>query len=533
MKHTIVVADKVDAAGISILQQAADIDVVNVAGDAKALLAALPTADGLLVRSDTQVTARLIDQAPRLRVIGRAGIGVDNIDVQAATRRGIAVLNAPGANTVSAAEHAMALLLSLVRRIPGAVQSMREGRWDRKAFGGMELRGKVLGVVGLGRIGGHLAGIARAFGMQVLAHDPYLSEERARELRVDLAPLDDLLKRADVISLHMPLTEQTRGLLDRERLRLCKPTAVIINAARGGLVNEAALVEALDAGTLAGAAVDVFEEEPLPADSPMRRCERLLLTPHLAASTAEAQERVALEICGAVRNALVTGDVGGAVNIPGVTGDVLTRYRDLMDLARRLGRLAAPLADGRLRGVELHYGGPDDDAPRPTTLAALEGVLGAIGAAPVTLINAQQLAKERGIEVGRRAGQPLAGFETTIGVAVRTDAGTMIVSGAVVGDRVRGGRIVAIDGFMVDVPAEGCVLVLRNRDVPGVIGRVGSLLGESGINIGAYHQARKSDGGDALAAIVVDHAPDRDVLERLAKVPDVTDVRFADLGGAR
>ncbi|MEX1051542.1 MAG: NAD(P)-dependent oxidoreductase, partial [Gemmatimonadales bacterium] len=293
------------------------------------------------------------------------------------------------------------------------------------------------------------------------------------------------------------------------------------------------MVEALDAGTLAGAAVDVFEEEPLPADSPMRRCERLLLTPHLAASTAEAQERVALEICGAVRNALVTGDVGGAVNIPGVSGDVLTRYRDLMDLARCLGRLAAPLADGRLRGVELHYGGPDDDAPRPTTLAALEGVLGAIGAAPVTLINAQQLAKERGIEVGRRAGQPLAGFETTIGVAVRTDAGTMIVSGAVVGDRVRGGRIVAIDGFMVDVPAEGCVLVLRNRDVPGVIGRVGSLLGESGINIGAYHQARKSDGGDALAAIVVDHAPDRDALERLAKVPDVTDVRFADLGGAR
>ncbi|MEX1049921.1 MAG: hydroxyacid dehydrogenase, partial [Gemmatimonadales bacterium] len=251
MKHTIVVADKVDAAGTAILQQAADIDVVNVAGDAKALLAALPTADGLLVRSDTQVTARLIDQAPRLRVIGRAGIGVDNIDVQAATRRGIAVLNAPGANTVSAAEHAMALLLSLVRRIPGAVQSMREGRWDRKAFGGMELRGKVLGVVGLGRIGGHLAGIARAFGMQVLAHDPYVSEERARELRVDLVPLDDLLKRADVISLHMPLTEQTRGLLDRERLRLCKPTAVIINTARGGLVNEAALVEALDAGTLA------------------------------------------------------------------------------------------------------------------------------------------------------------------------------------------------------------------------------------------------------------------------------------------
>lgn len=533
MKHVIVVADKVNDAGIAILREDPAIEVVNVAGDSDALRTVLSRAAGLLVRSDTQVTAQLIDQAPSLRVIGRAGIGIDNIDVQAATRRGIAVLNAPGANTVSAAEHALALLLALVRRIPWAVQSMREGQWERKAFGGTELRGKTLGVVGLGRIGGHLAGIARAFGMQVLAHDPYLSEDRARELRVELVPIDDLLQRADVISLHLPLTEQTRGIIDQRRLALLKPTAVLVNTARGGLVNEAALVEALDAGRLAGAAVDVFEEEPLPADSPLRRCQKLMLTPHLAASTIEAQERVSLEICSAVRDALVTGDVGSAVNVPGVTGDAMTRFSDLMELARRLGRLSASLVGGRIQGVEVHYGGPDDDAPRPATLAALEGVLAAMGVAPVTLINAQQLAKERSIAVSRRAGQPLSGFETTLGVTVQANGATVSVTGAVIGDRIRARRIVRIDGFAVDVPAEGCVLVLQNRDVPGVIGRVGSLLGDAGINIGAYHQARRTDASDALAAIVVDHAPSPEVLQRLAELPDITGVRFADLDGAR
>ena len=533
MTHIIVVADKVNEAGIAILRADPEVDVVNVVGDANGLRAALARAAGLLVRSDTQVTAELIDHAPHLRVIGRAGIGVDNIDVQAATRRGIAVLNAPGANTVSAAEHAMALLLALVRRIPWAVQSMREGAWDRKAFGGTELRGKTLGVVGLGRIGGHLTGIARAFGMHVVAHDPYLSEERARDLKVELVALDDLLQRADVISLHLPLTEQTRGILDRRRLGLLKPAAVLVNTARGGLVDEEALVEALDGGRLAGAALDVFEEEPLPAESALRRCEHLLLTPHLAASTIEAQERVALEICNAVRNALVTGDVGGAVNVPGVTGEAMTRLRDLMELARRLGRLAASLAGGRIQGVEVHYGGPDDDAPRPATLAALEGVLGAIGVAPVTLINAQQLAKERVIAVSRRVGQPLAGFETTLEVSVQSNGITMSVTGAVIGDRIRSVRIVRIDGFGMDVPAEGCVLVLRNHDVPGVIGRVGSLLGDAGINIGAYHQSRQTGGGEALAAIVVDHPPDRELLRRLADLPDITAVRFADLEGAR
>ncbi|HKI94862.1 MAG TPA: hydroxyacid dehydrogenase, partial [Gemmatimonadales bacterium] len=270
MIYRIVVADRVNAAGLALLEKTPDLEVVNVAGDAAGLAAQLPTAHALLVRSETRVTADLLEKATALKVIGRAGIGVDTIDVAAATRRGIAVLNAPGANTVSAAEHTLALLLGLVRHIPTAAASMREGKWDRKAFEGRELRRKTLGIVGLGRIGAHLSQIARAFGMQVIGHDPFLSEKRAAELHVELLPLDELLPRADVLTLHLPLTDETRNVIDRRRLGLLKPTAVLVNAARGGLVDEEALVEALENGTIAGAAIDVFSKEPLPKDHPLR-----------------------------------------------------------------------------------------------------------------------------------------------------------------------------------------------------------------------------------------------------------------------
>jgi D-3-phosphoglycerate dehydrogenase / 2-oxoglutarate reductase len=314
MRHVVLVGDRIAEAGLALLAGHPDLEVVWVAGDAARLRRELPRADALLVRSDTQVTADLIALGARLRLIARAGIGVDNIDLPAAARRGIVVLNAPGANTVSAAEHTFALLLALVRRVPGAAQSMRTGAWDRKAFGGTELHGKLLGIVGLGRIGVHVAGIGRGFGMRLVAHDPYIPVSRGLEVGVELVPLDDLLGAADVVTLHLPLVEETRHLLDARRLGLMKPTAVLINAARGGLVDETALLHALERGVIAGAALDVFGEEPLPADSPLRRSERLVLTPHVAASTAEAQERVSVEICGAVRDALLTGVIRGAVN---------------------------------------------------------------------------------------------------------------------------------------------------------------------------------------------------------------------------
>ncbi len=314
MTHVVLVSDRIGEAGLALLTARPELEVVSAIGDATALRRELPRADALLVRSDTQVTADLIAAGARLKLIARAGMGVDNIDLAAARRRGIVVLNTPGANTVSAAEHTFALLLALVRRVPWATQSMRSGGWDRKAFGGAELHGKLLGIVGLGRIGLHVAGIARGFGMRLMAHDPYVPAARGHELGVELVALDELLAGADVVTLHLPLVEETRHLLDARRLRLMKPTAVVINTARGGLIDETALLRALESGAIAGAALDVFGAEPLPAESPLRRSERLVLTPHLAASTGEAQERVALEICGAVRDALLEGVVRGAVN---------------------------------------------------------------------------------------------------------------------------------------------------------------------------------------------------------------------------
>src|SRR6266852_4760381 len=319
----VVVADRLAEAGLALLAADPAIEVVNCAGKPREELErALGGAQALIVRSETRVTADLLTRGPKLRVIARAGTGVDNIDVHAATRRGIAVMNAPGANTVSAAEHAMGLLLAQARHIPWAAEAMRRGEWDRKRFEGTELRGKTIGIVGLGRIGGHVAQVARAFGMQVVGHDPYLSPERAAELQIKLLPLDQLLGQADVVTLHVAHTEQTHHLINAERLKLMKPTAVLVNTARGALVDEAALAEAVRAKRIRGAAIDVFAVEPLPKDAPLRQLERVILTPHLAASTAEAQERVSLEVCTAVREALVAGDLSFAINVPGISGDL-------------------------------------------------------------------------------------------------------------------------------------------------------------------------------------------------------------------
>jgi D-3-phosphoglycerate dehydrogenase len=527
----VVVADRVADSGLKLLS-ASEIEVVTVAGKPKEELdRALAGAHALIVRSETRVTADLLARAPHLRVVARAGTGVDTIDVHAATRRGIAVMNAPGANTVSAGEHAMGLLLALVRRIPDAAAAMRSGGWDRKRFEGTELRGKTMGVVGLGRIGAHVAQLARAFGMSVVAHDPYLLPERAAELGVPLLSLEELLRTADVVTLHVALTDQTHHLINAERLRLMKPTATLINTARGELVDEAALADAVREKRIGGAAIDVFSVEPLPADSPLRALDRVLLTPHLAASTAEAQERVAVEICTAVRDSLVSGDLSFAINVPGISGGgaVLKRLAPLLDLARRLGRLALALADGPIKALEVAYGGKDEAAPRPVLMSALEGVLSAMNAGPVSLVNAQVLAEEQGIQLARKTGAPEPGFETSIGVKVDTARGRVRVAGALVGNS--HGRVVRIDDYHVDVAPDGWMLVMRNRDVPGVIGRVGTVLGSAGINIASYHQARRATPGEeALAAINVDQALKNGVLEELQRLPDVLDVRLAHFG---
>lgn len=526
----VLIADKIAREGLTPLTGDPRFELIERPGlKGDELTAAVADADAVLVRSATRITRESLSRATRLKVIGRAGVGVDTIDVEAATERGVAVMNAPAGNTISAAELAFALLLSLIRKVPAADRSMREGKWDRSTFNGTELYRKTLGLVGAGRIGGEVARRARAFGMRVLAYDPYLSAEAARGMGVELTTLENVLKESDAISLHVPLTDSTRGILGEAQLALLKPTAVIVNAARGGLIDETALTRRLTEGKLAGAAFDVFDQEPLPADHPLRSVPNVVLTPHLGASTEEAQLNVALEIAESVKAALLEGDFAGAVNAPLVGGDRLKRLRPLLDLATRLGRLASSLVQGPVSAIEIRFAGEGDDLLRPLAAGAVIGVLeGAIGAPAINLVNALHLARQRGIQVERTRVDAPIDYANLIELKIQAGAATTRVSGALLGEGHP--RMVQIDDFQVDVIPRGMLVVLRNRDVPGVIGRVGTLLGNAGINIAGYHQARVAAGGDALAAISVDARLPGAVLDSLRSLPEVRSAAMADLG---
>ena len=490
----------------------------------------LVDADAVLVRSATKITRESLAKANRLKVIGRAGVGVDTIDVDAATEHGIAVLTAPAGNTIAAAEMTMALLLALVRRVPAADRSMRAGEWDRTRFTGTELYGKTLGLVGAGRIGGEVARRARAFGMTIVAFDPHLPADRAEDLQITLGQLDDVLRAADVVSVHAPLTEQTAGLIDARRLALLKPSAVLLNVARGGLVDEAALIEALKAKRLAGAALDVFSAEPLPADHPLRSLDNVILTPHLGASTAEAQRNVAVEIAEGVRAALLEGDLSRAVNAPSIGSDEMRKLRPMLGLGERLGVLLGALADGPVRAIEVRYAGASDQALKPLAAAAVAGLLrNVVGPRGVNLVSALHLAEGRGLRVRRVRLPEHSDYAEYVELVADATGGIRRVAGSLIA--ASHPRVVRIGDYHVDVVPRKTVVVLRNRDVPGVIGRVGTVLGDAGVNIGEYHQARidGADAGDALAAISVDGNVDAKVLDALRRVPDVIEVRQAQL----
>ena len=527
----ILIADAIAAEGLAPLRADGRFELVERPGLTQSELAlALSDADALLVRSATHVTREALAGARRLKVIGRAGVGVDTIDVDAATERGIAVLTAPSGNTVAAAELTLALLLSLVRRVPAADRSMRAGEWDRKSFTGIELRGKVLGLVGAGRIGSEVARRARAFGMSVIAYDPYLSAEVAQSLEIELSALDDVLARADVVSIHVPLTDATAGLIGEAQLARLKPSALLVNAARGGIVDEEALVRVLRERRLAGAALDVYAEEPLPADHPLRALENVVLTPHLGASTAEAQQSVAVEIAEAVRAALVEGDLSRAVNVPALGGEEMRTARPLLDLGERLGTLAFALAEGPLQAVEVCYAGAAERVLRPLAASVLIGVLAeVVGRSGVNFVNALHLAKMRGIDVRQVRVGPYRTYAEHVQVNLTAQGREGRVAGALLAEEHP--RVVQIGDFHVDVVPRGTLVVLRNRDVPGVIGRVGTVLGDAGINIGEYHQARLAAGGQALAAISVDDPLPDHVIGTLRELPEVLEVRQAHLDG--
>jgi D-3-phosphoglycerate dehydrogenase len=520
----ILVADGIDRDGLTPLSGDGRFELIMRPALGEAELAdALVDADALLVRSATRVTRTALARASRLRAIGRAGVGIDTIDVDAATERGIPVLTAPAGNTISAAELTMALLLALVRRIPAADRSMREGAWDRKRFEGIELHGKVLGLVGAGRIGGEVARRARAFGMSVVVFDPFLNAERARSLEVECGTLDDVLARADVVSVHVPLTEQTRGLVGEQALARLRRGAIVLNVARGGVVDEHALVDALCSGHLGGAALDVYETEPLPADHPLRTLPNVVLTPHLGASTAEAQRNVALEIAEGVRAVLLEGDLSRAVNAPAVGSEELRRMQPMLALAERVAVLASALVHGPLSRLEVRYAGPATTGLRLLAASAACGALARmVGSGAVNLVNALHLARERGISVDQVRSDEASTSGESIEVTATGDTGRARVSGAMLGPG--HARIVQVDDFRVDVVPRGTLLVMRNRDVPGVIGRVGTLLGNAGINIAGYHQARLVPGGEALATIGVDVPVPGAVLDGLRGMEEVREV---------
>lgn len=528
-RFRVLVTEGVSERGLAPLTEDERFEIVRVDDPSDGRFAeALSEAHALVVRSATRVDRHLLQAATSLRAVGRAGVGVDNIDVAAATERGVAVLNAPAGNTISAAELTMALLLAAMRRVPEADRSVRAGEWPRGRLKGSELRGRILGLVGGGRIGSEVARRARAFGMGVLVHDPFLTEQRVRELDASAVGLDELFARSDVVSLHVPLSDGTRGLVDARRLGLLRRGAYLVNVARGGVVDEAALAAALAEGRLAGAALDVFEEEPLPADSPLREAPNLVLTPHLGASTEEAQERVAEEIAHGLRLALAEGDLSRALNAPSVGGAELRRMAPFLDLARRLGRVATALASGGVRGVDVGFAGDEEGLrllPRYVLMGVLEPVVGVEG---VNLVNALVLAEGRGISLSTRRLPGHRDYGEVIDVALETEGGTVRLSGALLGEHHP--RLVRLDDYDVNVAPAGTFLVLRNRDVPGVIGRVGTYLGGLGLNIAEYHQARRSEGGEALAAVVVDGAVPAGVVEGLRELPEVLDARLVKLG---
>jgi D-3-phosphoglycerate dehydrogenase / 2-oxoglutarate reductase len=530
-RYRVLVTDEIDPEGVAILRAHPMIDVVEKpTRPAPEVLEEIGEYDAFVGRSATRVSRELLQRGERLRVIGRAGVGVDNVDLPTATELGIAVINAPGGNTVSVAELAFGVLIGLARNLPQAWDSMHSGRWDRSRLGGVELRGKTMSIIGVGRIGSEMARRARVFGMHVIGYDPYVGPGRFEELGIEpVARLSDALDRGEVLTVHVPLTAETRGMIGAAELARMPRHAFVLNLARGGVVVEDALVDALRSGRIAGAALDVFDAEPLPADHPLRSVPNLVLTPHLGASTRDAQRNVAIEACEAVRDALVTGDLSAAMNAASVGGAGMRELRPLLALADRLGRLGRALVPGALTSLEVRYTGARPEAPRPLLLSALQGALrDVVEHRAINLVNAQHVAAERGIETASTYvdGRGELGGEE---IELRLEGGerSIRVGGAVLGDT--HGRIIRIGPFRVDVAPRGVMLVLRNRDVPGVIGRVGTLLGEAGVNIAEYHQARLQVGGEALAAVSVDSRIPQDVIELLAGKPEILEVRQVEM----
>jgi D-3-phosphoglycerate dehydrogenase len=525
----VLVADPVSESGINELAAGGDLEVTVKTGlKEDQLLEIIPEFSALVVRSQTKATARLIKAAAKLKVIGRAGVGVDNVDVDAATKRGIIVMNTPGGNTISTAEHAFSLLVSIARSIPQAHASVKAGKWDRKSFQGIELYNKTVAVLGMGRVGTEVARRAIAFGMRVLAYDPYLSASRARSLQVELIEnLDEILPRADFITLHTPLTDETRHMLDARRLALTKKGVRIVNCARGGLIDEAALRDALGSKHVAAAALDVYETEPPPADFPLRDLPNIVFTPHLGASTAEAQESVGIEIAQAIRAALLDGTIRNAVNMPNLDARTLELIGPHLSLGEKLGHFLSQLAPKRCESLNINFSGKVNEVDTtPITRAVMKGFLEAAGGPEVNHVNAPALAETLGLKVTETRNSAVGEFSELMEVSATCGENVVSVAGTFFGPRP---RIVKINDRHVEARPSGILFIIENRDRPGIVGLLGTIMGNHNLNIANMTLSRDQIGGRALTVLNLDAAPNETLIKELLKDPDIYSARVIEL----
>jgi D-3-phosphoglycerate dehydrogenase len=535
--YRVLVTDGIDPQGLELLRADPLIEVEEQPTlPAAKVLEIIPRFDAIIGRSATRISAELLSAGTSLKVVGRAGVGVDNIALDAATALGIAVINAPAGNTIAVAELFFGAVIAFIRKLGDASRSMSDGRWDRSSLLGAELKGRTLGIVGLGRIGGEVAVRARAFGMEVVAYDPYIQQSRLESLRARRADeLGEMLEVSDILTVHTPLTDETTNLIGAGELRRLRNGAIVVNMARGGIVNEEALLAALESGRLGGAVIDAFTKEPLAADHPIRRLPNVFLTPHIGASTAEAQRNVAVDVCIAVRDALSSGELSRSLNVPGGDSSEWKEIQPALTLASRAAAVGRAILSSRgaraLNSLELTCGSALSRFKQPLVASAAVGALrNVVDAQRINLINAASVAGARGIQLV--TGDAVSGDDPWF-VEIKVGGGDRAVCIAGVAAPGSPPRLRRIDNYKVDVQPRDTLIVLTNRDVPGVIGHVGTLLGEAGVNIAEYHQSRLAQGGDALAAIAVDGKVDEAVRKRLLKLPEVRSVSvvaFDDAG---
>ena len=527
----VMICDPISAKGIEQFQQQTDLETVVLSdrlGEDE-LLPLVGDVAAMVVRSETKITESIMVAAPNLRVVGRAGVGVDNIDVDAATKRGIVVMNTPGGNTISTAELTFSMLMATARKIPQAHMSIKQGAWNRKAHKGVELYRKTLGILGLGRIGTEVARRAIAFGMRVLAYDPYLSLSRARALQVEMMELDEIFPVADFITVHMPMSDETRGMINTEAFQKMRPGVRILNCARGGIVNETDLIQAIDAGIVAGAAFDVYEKEPLPDDHPFREREEVVMTPHLGASTEEAQDNVGIEIAETITHYLRSGAIQNAVNMPSLDAQTAGLVQPYLNLAQKLGRLLAQLAPQRNDRLVITFGGKAADLPGdPITRCVLMGFLSNAGGSDVNQVNAKSLAGSLGLVVEQVKSNEAIDFAEWLHVAAYQGETKTSAGGTFFGASMSP-RIVRLNGIPVEIDPNGVLCLVTNNDRPGLVGALGTLLAKHEINIANMSLNRDAAGGQALTVLHLDSIPTREIVEEIQSLENISRVKIANL----